>query len=303
MPASRIVSTHTDAPAAWLLDALPDATALLDRDGTIVAVNRAWRMFSVDNGGTPEGTGVGVNYLDVCMQSATAGCADAAEVAAGLRAVLAGETVESDLEYPCPSPAVGRWFMLRVTPVAGPEPGVMVSHMNVSRRKRAEQELQRQASEDPLTGLSNRMLFDQRLTSALTQRPGRQSLKDVGLLYIDLDGFKPVNDTYGHTAGDEVLLSVAARLSLQTRSEDTLARLGGDEFALLSPRISADGLARQRVRIEHALAAPHLVHGDSVTVGASVGTYLASPGEEPADSLSRADEAMYAVKRARSQQR
>lgn len=87
--------------AATLLDAMPDATAVLDPFGTIVAVNQAWRMFSVDNGGTPQRTGVGTNYLDVCARSAAAGGGDAAAVRAGLHAVLAGETVECDLEYPC----------------------------------------------------------------------------------------------------------------------------------------------------------------------------------------------------------
>ena len=69
-------------------------------------VNRAWLMFAVDNGGQPESTGVGVNYLDLCARSATAGCQDARRAADGLRAVLAGRTVHSELEYPCPSPAV-----------------------------------------------------------------------------------------------------------------------------------------------------------------------------------------------------
>jgi hypothetical protein len=84
-----------------------------------VAVNRAWRMFAMDNGGSPEATGVGVNYLDVCARAAATGCTDASEVIIGLQAVLAGETVESDREYPCPSPTVGRWFNSRITPIGG----------------------------------------------------------------------------------------------------------------------------------------------------------------------------------------
>ena len=77
-------------------------------------------MFAVDNGGDPALTGVGVNYLEVCARSAAAGCEDAEQVAVGLRAVLAGETVESDYEYPCPSPLVGRWFVTRMTPMPLP---------------------------------------------------------------------------------------------------------------------------------------------------------------------------------------
>ena len=102
-----------------VLDALPDATAILDRKGSIVAVNKAWRMFSLDNGGSPESTGVGVNYLDVCARAADTGCADAGEVLTGLQSVLSGETVESDREYPCPSPSADRWFSSRITPIRG----------------------------------------------------------------------------------------------------------------------------------------------------------------------------------------
>src|SRR5664279_1880578 len=181
-----------------LLDALPDSTAILDGEGTIVAVNRAWQLFTLDNDGYPADTGVGVNYLDVCARSAASGCPEAAAVAAGLRAVLAGDTVESDLEYPCPSETVSRWFALRVTTIAGALPGLLVSHVNISRQKMAEQILERKASEDPLTGLANRTLFDQRLTAAIDSRSSRAPHSDVGLLYLDLDAFKPVNDTYGH---------------------------------------------------------------------------------------------------------
>jgi len=295
-------ATVRPAATAALLDAMPDATAILDGVGTIVAVNRAWRMFTLDNGGTTDATGVGVNYLDVCRRAAAAGCQDAVAASAGLVAVLGGETVECDLEYACPSPAVGRWFVLRFTPIAGPEPGVLVSHMNISRRKIAEGDLERRASEDPLTRLANRALFSQRLTSALTRRSARTARADVGLLYLDLDGFKPVNDTFGHAAGDEVLQAVAVRLKLLTRPQDTAARLGGDEFAVLAPRIAAHGLALLAARIEEALAEPHVIHGNTVEVSASVGAYLAGPGENVVAALNRADEAMYVAKRARLRQ-
>jgi diguanylate cyclase (GGDEF)-like protein len=276
---------------------------VLDGDGTIVAVNNAWLMFTLDNGGAESSTGVGVNYLDVCRRSATAGCADAGAVAAGLQAVMRGETVECELEYPCPSPAAGRWFVLRVTPVASPDPGLLVSHLNISRRKMAEQSLERKATQDPLTGLANRTLFGERLTTALAKRSARTPTAKVGLLYIDLDGFKPVNDTYGHAAGDEVLQNVASRIGEVARPQDTVARLGGDEFAVLAPRTSAEDLRRLAARLDAELEVPHLIHGQEVVVGASIGTDLASIGDDLATSLQRADQAMYVVKRARSSQR
>jgi len=184
-----------DGLASAVLDALPDATAVLDNSASIVAVNHAWRMFALDNGGRPAATGVGVNYLDLCARSSAAGCADARAAAAGLRAVLAGETVQSELEYPCPSPAASRWFLLRITPLAGPAPGAVMSHVNITRRKMAEQVAARQAAHDPLTGLANRDLLTARITTALTRRGGRAAVGDVGVLYLDLDGFKQVNDT------------------------------------------------------------------------------------------------------------
>jgi diguanylate cyclase (GGDEF)-like protein len=286
--------------AVALLDALPDATAVLDRAGTIVAVNLAWRMFALDNGGTPEATGVGVSYLNVCERSAAAGCTDAAEVLVGLRAVLAGATVESDREYPCPSPAVGRWFTSRITTIRAPTGGALASHVNISRRRQSERDLVHRASHDPLTGLANRLLFAEKLADALKPRAGRASTADVGLLYIDLDDFKLVNDRFGHDAGDEVLLNVANRLRGQVRPQDTVARLGGDEFAVCAPRITPDGAAGLAARIDAALGQPLQVHGTQLTTSGSVGVHLVAPGDSAAEALDLADRAMYVVKNGRA---
>ncbi len=282
-----------------VLDALPDATAVIDGNGTIVAVNRAWRMVAVDNGGQPESTGVGVNYLAICARSAAAGCSDAALVADGIRTVLEGQTHHVELEYPCPSPAVSRWFLLRIVPLAAPAHGAVISHVNITRRKQAERELAHAAAHDPLTTVANRRLFTARLAKALIPPKGRTARGGVGVLYLDLDGFKPVNDTFGHDAGDEVLLTTAQRLRHVVRPQDTVGRLGGDEFAVVAPRITADGLDALAARITAALQQPHLVHGQHVYVPASVGAHLALPGEAPLDALRRADRAMYAVKSSR----
>jgi diguanylate cyclase (GGDEF)-like protein len=286
--------------AAAVLDALPDATAVLDREGNIRAVNHAWRMFALDNDGSQQSTGTGVNHLEVCKRSAAIGCEDTATVAHGLRAVLNGDNIESELEYPCPSPAAGRWFLLRATHLAGPNPGAPVAHVNITRRKAAEEALAHEASHDPLTGLANRTLFTKRLSTALTPRRGRPIKADIGLLFIDLDKFKPVNDVHGHSAGDEVLLATAHRLRVIARPQDTVGRLGGDEFAILAPRITTVGLESLANRVTVALAEPHLVHGHTVIVAASVGTQLASAGHTAAQTLNDADQAMYAVKRRRA---
>jgi diguanylate cyclase (GGDEF)-like protein len=290
--------TPIDAEA--LLDAIPDSAAVVGPDGTIVAINRAWRSYSAHNGGASEETGLGVNYVDVCGRSAQTGCTDAAEVGKALVAVLSGDCVECDLEYPCPSEVTGnRWFQLRITQLGGAMQGALITHVNISRRKSAEEKLARKAAEDPLTGLANRNTFADRVESALSLRTVRAVRADVGLLYIDLDGFKAVNDTYGHAAGDDVLRDVADRLRRVTRAHDTVARLGGDEFAVLMPRIGPEGLDALVTRVMEVLSEPHVIHGLEVGVGPSVGAYLASRGESPADALDRADAAMYHMKHRR----
>ena len=279
-----------------VLDSLPDATAVVDATGRIISVNHAWRMFAVDNGGSPETTGVGVDYLAVCSRAADAGCPDAGSVADGLRAVLGGETVHNELEYPCPSPAAGRWFLLRISRLAGALPGAVVSHVNITRRKAAEEVVAHQAAHDPLTGLANRRLFAARLDAALSRRGGRRT----GVLFLDLDGFKAVNDTYGHDAGDEVLLTAAHRLGSVVEPQDSVARLGGDEFAVLARRPSSEALWQLRELVTEVLAEPHLVHGHLLYVPGSVGMTLAEAGEASAAVMRRADVAMYAVKGARA---
>jgi len=286
----------SDGLAGAVMDALPDATAVVDPDGTMVAVNRAWLMFAMDNGGQPESTGVGVNYFDLCARSAAAGCQDAQRAADGLRAVLAGRTVHREVEYPCPSPAVNRWFLLRITPLAGDVTGAVMSHVNITRRKMAEQALAHEAAHDPLTGLANRGLFADRLTAALTGRRS-QVAAQVGVMFLDADGFKQINDTYGHEAGDEALLTIGHRLRSHVRPQDTVARLGGDEFAVTAPRISATGLDGLSGRVRAALSQPHLIHGHLVPVPVSIGTHLAAPGESADAALREADRAMYAAKR------
>jgi diguanylate cyclase (GGDEF)-like protein len=287
----------SDGLAGAVMDALPDATAVVDPDGTMVAVNRAWLMFAMDNGGQPESTGVGVNYFDLCARAAAAGCQDAQRAADGLRAVLTGHTVHSEMEYPCPSPAVNRWFLLRITPLAGDVTGAVMSHVNITRRKMAEQALAHEAAHDPLTGLANRGLFADRLTAALTGRRSQVTTTQVGLMFLDADGFKQINDSYGHAAGDEALLTIGHRLRSHVRPQDTVARLGGDEFAVTAPRISAAGLDGLSGRVRSALAQPHLIHGHLVPVPVSIGIHLAEPGESADLALREADRAMYAAKR------
>jgi diguanylate cyclase (GGDEF)-like protein len=150
-----------------------------------------------------------------------------------------------------------------------------------------------QATHDQLTGLANRRLFHTRWQQSLGEAGGPTTL-----LYVDLDGFKPVNDTLGHEAGDSVLVEVAERLRQHVRAGDVVARLGGDEFAVILPwtdGATADAIAR---RIVAALAEPFELDVRSVSIGASVGAVTAGPHSDPEVELRRADTAMYAAKAA-----
>ncbi len=158
-------------------------------------------------------------------------------------------------------------------------------------------ELSRQAFHDSLTDLPNRTLFRDRLGQALARtRRGRQS---VAVMLLDLDGFKEINDEFGHHAGDQVLVAVAQRLRSCLRPADTVARLGGDEFTILLEDITSPNEAvRVAERIDASLRTPFVVDGDEMGVTTSIGIALNEPGrpEEPSDMLRNADVAMYKAK-------
>ncbi|WP_432991467.1 diguanylate cyclase domain-containing protein [Dactylosporangium sp. CA-233914] len=169
------------------------------------------------------------------------------------------------------------------------------------RLRRREAELRHLALHDPLTALANRTLFYERVEHAFDTH--QRSGLTFAVLFLDLDGFKPVNDRFGHNAGDAVLRQVAERLRHGVRSADTVARLGGDEFAVLAEQLTDPGDARAAA--ERVIAAvnepnepsPDLPPGAAgVRVGASVGVALSTDAVDADDILRQADAAMYAAK-------
>jgi diguanylate cyclase (GGDEF)-like protein len=148
------------------------------------------------------------------------------------------------------------------------------------------------ATHDSLTGLPNRVLFLDRLDHALAL--SRRRGPGPSVLALDLDGFKSVNDTYGHHAGDLVLLGTAQRLSRCIRESDTCARFGGDEFAILLPYSGTEGSARVVAAIERAFREPFAIEGRSVSLRPSVGSAIApADGNDGASLIRVADERMY----------
>ena len=168
---------------------------------------------------------------------------------------------------------------------------------DITARKTAEAELERRALLDPLTGLANRTLVMDHLTLALRQRARTGSI--VGVLYLDLDRFKDINDVYGHDIGDQLLREVASRLSTVVRAADTAGRLGGDEFIVLCPQLqAADEMAAVAQRILDVLGHAVTVPGaPPLDVSASIGTALGEHDIGSDELLRRADLAMYEAKR------
>ena len=169
----------------------------------------------------------------------------------------------------------------------------------------ANEELRRRAFIDPLTGLPNRMLFEDRLLHAMQRYDrdddsrARREPRKVAVLFVDLDGFKPINDMLGHAVGDEVLQEAARRLRTTTRDSDTVARIGGDEFVLLAEDVSdvAD-CASLANRVIQVLAQPLEVQGHQVTLSGSVGVALYPEHGDRMKLVQNADAAMYTAKRA-----
>ena len=193
------------------------------------------------------------------------------------------------------------WGQLTVARVlASGESRLMVMLQDVTERKRMEEELVRRAFQDDLTGLANRALFHDRLRHALERRSRTRTT--VAVLLLDLDGFKRVNDSLGHAAGDQLLRAVASRISSTVRSGETVARLGGDEFAIVIEAVQTTEevqlLAERLLRI---ISKPVIVVDREVVVNVSIGIALAQSGDEGDAVLRNADVAMYSAKNAGKQ--
>jgi len=173
--------------------------------------------------------------------------------------------------------------------------GVVLNARDITERRRLEEQLTRQAFHDSLTGLANRALFRDRLDQALARSARSQDA--LGVLLIDLDGFKQVNDSLGHDAGDELLRHVAGRFDELVRPGDTLARLGGDEFALLLEGADEAKAVAVADRLLASLATPAAVAQRELALTASIGIVThAGGGGDSAELIRHADVAMYAAK-------
>ena len=198
------------------------------------------------------------------------------------------------------------WVKLTCAAVPSDDPELVIVVEDVTDARRDRLALEHRATHDPLTGLANRALLDDRLRLAGSR--SRRTRQLFGVLYVDLDGFKGVNDRYGHHVGDVVLVSAADRLLATVRPGDTVARIGGDEFVVCCEDVGTDGVTARRVlddvsdRVLGVLREPFDVGTDEVTLSACVGIAIGGDAEcdkcGPQELLASADEAMYAAKAA-----
>lgn len=281
------------------LDAMPQQIAILGKDAIITHANRAWMRFT--DSCTPLYAKLGTDYLNVCKDAHdTLRSAEEVQpdhIYRGLYNVLEGVSDQFTLEYSCLTDLDERWFVMHIRPLhAG---GAVVSHTDITSRRRYELEMERVAYTDALTDLPNRRAFFERAKQTIAS--AKRHARELHLLYIDLDGFKQVNDTLGHDAGDTLLVEVAARFKSQMRESDLLARLGGDEFACLLEVFHDDDIAQVAARYAACLDLPFRIAGEEVCVRASIGVArFPQEGSALQTLLKGADSKMYENKRSES---
>ncbi|MGY1824130.1 putative bifunctional diguanylate cyclase/phosphodiesterase [Geodermatophilus sp. SYSU D00079] len=278
-----------------VLDALPSPTLLIDAEGTVLLANTAWGNAADVLGDDRMRIGVDGDYF--AMARRLSGDAGTESLVDRLRALSRGECASVQADYALEHPDGTRWFHLQASRVdqAGQ---VVVTHTDVTSRVAAERASDWRARHDTLTELPNRAHLHE-LIDAELQRPDRGP---VSVLFLDIDGFKDVNDSLGHEAGDDLLRQIARRLTGSTRAGDTVGRLGGDEFVVLCRDCDTGGAETLADRCRSSVDRPFDLGGRMVRLGVSIGIATAAdplaPQVRSADLVRDADLAMYAAKAA-----
>lgn len=277
-----------------VLDALPLPTLLLDAEGTVLLANTAWTAAADVVGDDRIRVGIGGDYF--AMSRWLRPDRTAEDIVSALRELSRGERSTVSIDFSLAHPAGSRWYHLQASRVdrAGQ---VVVTHTDITDRVRAERTSAWQARHDHLTELPNRAHLHELIDAAL-QLPGRGA---VTVLFLDVDGFKEVNDSLGHDVGDDLLRQLATRFGGRTRAEDTVGRLGGDEFVVLCRDCDEDGAEALAERFRSSFEQPFVLGGRPIRLSASIGVATAPAGRvspRSTDLVRDADLAMYAAKAA-----
>ncbi|MFN8041123.1 MAG: diguanylate cyclase [Acidimicrobiales bacterium] len=276
-----------------IVDSVSAPMVVVDGTGVVVTGNPAWDRLldGRDEGGT---AAAGRPYQEVLGGRVVAGSEPLGSV---LTDVLDGRRDGGDAEIAVDQDGRRRWLTVRVSPLTSGLGGAVVIHEDVTDRKRSQDELAFKASRDALTGLLNRPAVEEEVATALEVL--REDHIGVSLLFIDLDDFKDVNDTYGHATGDAVLRAVARRIQAAVRTEDRVGRLGGDEFLAVLRGVGDPAVAGATAdRILALLDEPVHVGDVALRVRASVGVATADDvdGLDATTLVDQADRAMYHAK-------
>jgi diguanylate cyclase (GGDEF)-like protein len=277
-----------------VLDALPSPTVLHAPDGTVLLTNSAWRQAAHVLDDDRFQVGVGDDYFALARMITDDDVTR--DMIDDVGALSRGEKPQVSADFALPNPAGTRWYHLQASRVdqAG---HVVITHTDVTARVQAEQAALFRAHHDPLTELPNRARLHE-LIDAELQRPGRSA---VTVLFLDVDGFKEVNDTLGHEVGDDLLRQLSERLTGRTRADDTVGRLGGVEFVVLCPDCDADGAEALAQRFRSSFDRPFDLGGRVARLTACIGVATAAEDDtavRSTDLVRDADLAMYAAKAA-----
>ena len=271
-----------------LSDWLTAEIAVVDVSGTIVHANRKWQTTARVGGLAARIEGW--NYIEECEAAIGRGCAEAVHILDGLRRLLAGELPSFVATYTCPFSGRHHWFeVVMSTADFGGMRHAILMHVDVSAMQ-----------VDALTRLPNRATFDAQLALAVSS--AREEGCHTGVVLVDMNHLKSVNDMYGHQVGDAALKALAAELTAKAGPDCMVARIGGDEFGVVLP-VNDDTLAARRIRahLGSGVAASVDSADHPIIVAASVGIALyPEDGETPETLYVAADRSMYAHKRGSS---
>ncbi|KZY56046.1 diguanylate cyclase [Pseudoalteromonas shioyasakiensis] len=283
-----------------ILDTISKHIVVIDEKGDIQFVNRSWQTFGDENNCQCNTQWEEQNYLAICQSAAQQGDEFGAQALSGISQVINQQLTEYYLEYPCHSNTDKRWFLMRAVPFEhASKRFIVISHINITERKIAEQQVQELARIDGLTQIANRRHFDDFYKQEWSRCARLKH--PLSLAMIDLDNFKSLNDNFGHLVGDICLKEVAKLLPDYTRRPgDLCARYGGEEFVLVlgnTQSHQAQKLVTRFMAALNTLQLPELA-GHPLTVSIGLATIYPSSRDDAMLLIEMADNALYQAKEA-----